>query len=254
MNFIKNLILAISFIVTIEIFWDCTTTTTNSTNNPDKPESVLSDNIDPRDSFEYNTASYSLKDLKYVGECILSNRLSNDTLTIELLSELRYYTKSHLEFFFNNDTLNITRIPETRDTVIYNKGKNRYDTVVIVDIRCNIEIGSLNPNYKLETFRFYKRKSKPTTIYVNGKLYKNCPTKDIEFKTYNGKIANRINKNGFKDGLWLQFHENGKIKEVKYYENGMFLKGKTFDINGKDLHYVSESSGRIETLQIDSLI
>jgi antitoxin component YwqK of YwqJK toxin-antitoxin module len=185
----------------------------------------------------------------------LSNSLSGDTLTIELLSQnVQYAKKPHLEFVFNKDTLNITRTPESRqkDTIIYNKEKNKYDTLHFVEMS-RMEIRELDPKYKLETFRFYKQRKKPTTIYVNGKLYKNCPTKDIEFKTYKGKIINRINKDGVKDGVWLQFHENGKIKEEKYYDNGRFLNGKTFDSNGKDLHYVSESSGGIVTLQMDSL-
>ncbi len=249
LNLIKEL--TILLVGTIGIFLSCSTAAKDSKN---QSESISPVNINTTDSFDYNSASYNLKNFKYVGECILSNRFSNDTLTIELLSEnIQYLKKPHLEFVFNNDTLNITRIPEPRDTVIYNKEKNRYDTLDIVDIKCNVEIGGLNPNYKLETFRFYKRKIKPTTIYVNGELYKNCPTKDIEFKIYKGKIINRINKNGLKDGLWLQFHENGKIKEEKHYENGVFIKGKTFDSKGKDLHYVSESSGGIVTLQIDSL-
>lgn len=252
LNMMKKLILTILVIVTVGIFLNCSTATTNST---DGQESTSLVNINATDSFDYNSAPYSLKNFDYVGECILNNFLSGDTLTIELLSQnVQYAKKPYLEFAFNNDTLNITRIPEPRDTVIYNKEKNRYDTLGIVDIKCNVEIGGLNLNYKLETFRFYKCKIKPTTIYVNGELYKNCPTKDIEFKTYKGKIINRINKDGFKDGVWLQFYDNGKINEEKYYDNGKFLNGKTFDRNGKDLHYVNESSGGIVTLQIDSLI
>lgn len=190
-----------------------------------------------------------------MGECILRNFLSGDTLTIELLSKnVQYANKPHLEFAFNKDTLNITRIPESRqkDTIIYNKEKNKYDTLHFVEMS-SMEIKELDPKYKLETFRFYKQRKKPTTIYLNGKMYANCPTKDIAHKTYNGKVINRINKDGFKDGVWLQFHENGRIREEKHYDNGVFVGGKTFDQNGKDLHYVNESSGSIHYFQTDSL-
>ena len=252
LNLMKKLILTILFFATIGFFLNCSTATTNSTN---KQEAISPVNTNSTDSIDYNSVSYSLKNFDYVGECILSNYLSNDTLTIELLSENVHYSKKpHLEFVFNKDTLNITRTVETKekDTIIFNKEKNKYDTLHLVEMS-NMEIRQLDPKYNLVTFRFYKQRKMPTTIYVNGKLYKNCPTKDIEFKTYNGKIVNRINKDGFKDGVWLQFHENGKIKEEKYYDNGRFLNGKTFDGNGKDLHYVSESSGGIVTLQMDSL-
>lgn len=247
----KKMILTILFVLTIGVFYNCSTTTTNSTN---KKESISPVNINSTDSLDYNSASYSLKNFDYVGECVLSNTLLSDTLTIELLTQnIQYAEKPHLEFVFNKDTLNITRGAEIRqkDTIIYNKEKNRYDTLHFIEMS-RMEIRELDPKYKLETFRFYKHRKKPTTIYVNGKLCKNCSTKDIEFKIYKGKIVNRINKDGYKDGVWLQFHENGKIKVKKYYEKGVFLGGKTFDMNGKDLHYVSESSGGIEYSQTDS--
>lgn len=238
--------------VTIGVFFSCSSTTSKS---PNKHESITIVNIDSTDSIYYNSVFYILKNFDYVGECILSNSLSNDTLTIELLSEnIQFSKKPHLEFVFKNDTLSIIRRPESRqkDSIIYNKDKNRYDTLHFVEMD-RMEIRGLDPKYKLETFIFYKQRKCPTTIYVNGELYKNCPTKDIEYKTYNGKIINRINKDGFKDGIWLQFHETGKICEEKYYDKGRFIRGKTFDRNGKDLHYVSESSGGIMTIQIDSL-
>ena len=117
----------------------------------------------------------------------------------------------------------------------------------------SIYVDELAPKGKIETFRFKGFKKCPSTIYLNGIYYKKCPTEDIESKTYNGNIINRINKNGFKEGVWLQFYETGELREKKYYENGKLLNGKTFDRNGKDLHYISESSGSITSLQIDSL-
>jgi len=251
-NCMKELILTIFFMATIGFFLSCSSTTSKSSIKIDSIDPV---NINSIKSIDYNSVPYSLKNFDYVGECILSNSLSNDTLTIELLSQnIQLSKKPYLEFIFKNDTLSIIRRPESRqkNTIIYNKEKNRYDTLHFVEMD-RMEIRELDPKYKLETFIFYKQRKCPTTIYVNEKLYKNCPTKDVEYKTYNGKIINRINKNGFKDGIWLQFHETGKVSEEKYYDNGRFIRGNTFDRAGKNLHYVSESSSGIVSLQIDSL-
>lgn len=187
---------------------------------------------------DYDSKSYSLKKIEYVRECVLSNHLSKDTLTIELLSRnMQFSQKPDLDFIVKNDTLNITVKPKIRQKKMLS----------------SIYVDELAPKGKIETFRFKGFKKCPATIYLNGIYYKKCPTEDIESKIYNGNIINKINKNGFKEGAWLQFYETGELREKKYYENGRLLNGKTFDRNGKDLHYISESSGSITSLQTDSL-
>lgn len=238
------------FFILIVLYLSCLTATSQSTKKNDLMKTNSLKLID------YNTAPYSLKNFDYVRECVLNKYLSHDTLTIELLSSnMQYSQKPEINFFLKNEILNINILPKTIQTEkkVYNKTKKRYETVHVTEMVSSIYIDGLGPKAKKETFMFKGFKKCPTTILLNGMYYKECPTEDIESKTYKGSIINRINKDGFKDGVWLQFYETGELKEKKYYENGSFINGKTFDINGKDLHYVSESSGSITSIKIDSL-
>jgi len=237
-------------IISLGLCLSCST----ATSKPTKNKSLTERN--PIQLIDYKSTSYSLKNFEYVRECVLSKKLSHDTLTIELLSENYQYSNPEVKFILKSDTLDITvqvKTVQRKDTVIYNKKKKKYETMHTIEMQGDIHVDMLVPKGKIETFRFKGLKNFPTTIYVNGIYYKNCPTKDIAYKTYKGKVVNRINKDGFKDGVWLQFHENGRIREEKHYDNGAFVGGKTFDQNGKDLHYVSESSGSIQYFQTDSL-
>lgn len=232
------------------LYLSCSTVTSHSTKVNDLA------GHDSIQLIDYNSTSYSVKNFEYVRECILSNHLSNDTLTIELLSENYQYSNPEISFYLKNDTLNLTvriKTIQKKDTLIYNKKENKYETMHSMEMQGSIHVDMLAPKGKKETFRFKGFKKCPTTIYLNGMSYKKCPTEDIESKKYNGNIINRINKDGFKDGIWFQFYETGEIREKKYYENGRLTNGKTYDKNGKDLHYISESSGSIVSVQIDSL-
>ena len=237
------------FFILIVLYLSCLTATSQSTKKNDLMKTNSLKLID------YNTAPYSLKNFDYVRECVLNKKLSHDTLTIELLSSnTQYSEKPEISFLLKNEILNINILPKTTQTEkkVYNKIKKRYETVYEV-MSGSFHIDGLGPKAKKETFRFKGFKKCPTTILLNGMYYKECPTEDIESKTYKGSIINRINKDGFKEGVWLQFYETGELREKKYYENGTFISGKTFDKSGKDLHYVSESSGGITSMKIDSL-
>jgi len=246
----KSLTIIISFFI-IGLYFSCSKATTHSIKEKKIKE------LNSIQLIDYNSASYGLKKFEYVRECILNNHLSNDTLTLELLSEnMQFSQKPEIKFILHNDTLNITvqvKTVQKKDTKIYNKKEKKYETMHTFEMQGDIHVDMLAPKGKIETFRFKGFKKCPTTIYLNGIYYKKFQTKDIESKTYNGNIINRINMNGFKDGVWLEFYETGELREKKYYENGSLINGKTFDKNGKDLHYVSESSGSIVSFQTDSL-
>ena len=246
---LKQVKTIISFIF-LGLYLSCSTAISHSTKKNDLIEH------DSIQLIDYKSTSYSLKKFEYVRECVLSNHLSNDTLTIELLSENYQYSNPQISFILLNDTLNITvqlKTVQRKDTLVYNKKEKKYETMHTMEMQGSIHVDALAPKGKKETFRFKGFKKCPTTIYLNGMYYKKSPNEDIESKTYNGNRINRINKDGFKEGVWLQFYETGELREKKNYENGNFINGKTFDKNGKDLHYVSESSGSIISFQTDSL-
>ena len=112
----------------------------------------------------------------------------------------------------------------------------------------------LGPKAKREVFRIKEFTRIPVRIYLNDNLYPNCPVKDISFRNYKGIVINRINANGKKDGLWITFYDTGEVFERKQFKNGAFEGGKTYDKNGKDLHYVGELEGGVGSVQIDSLM
>ena len=41
-----------------------------------------------------------------------------------------------------------------------------------------------------------------------------------------------LHYHGVRQGLWLEFHDSGTIKEKIYYENGWFLEGYSYDTKG----------------------
>jgi len=234
------------------LYFSCSTAASHSTKKNELTK------YNSKQLIDYKSTSYCLKNFEHVRECILNNHLSNDTLTLELLSEnMQFSKKPEIKFILHNDTLNITiqvKTIQKKDTIIYNKKEKKYETMHSFEMQGDIHVDMLAPKGKIETFRFKGFKKCPTTIYINGIYYKKFQTKDIESKTYKGNIINRINMNGYKDGVWLEFYETGELRERKYYENGRFFHGNTFDRNGKDLHYVTESSGSIATyIKTDSL-
>jgi len=206
---------------------------------------------------DYNFYPDHSKNIDKVGECVLAKALSGDTLRLEVLSRnMLYSVNPKFKFTYLKGILRIDAVlPVTRlkDTVYYDKVQKKRITMHRERMDYSISVSGLGPKAKREVFRFKGFHSCPATIYLNNTLYPNCPQKDIEYRVYKGQIINRMNANGYKQGLWITFYETGEIHEKKQYNNGILLSGKTFDKNGKDLHYVSESEGGIVSVQVDSL-
>jgi antitoxin component YwqK of YwqJK toxin-antitoxin module len=68
-----------------------------------------------------------------------------------------------------------------------------------------------------------------------------------EFDIYQGDTINMINKNGRKDGTWIDFYNTGEIQKRKKYKNGIFQEGYMFDKNGKVTHVIFEEGTEIST-------
>lgn len=198
------------------------------------------------------------KNFERVGECVLTNHLSADTLTIELLSKNLICTaKDSFEYSYRNNTLSIITIrPYTHkaDKIVFNPETNKKEIVHTVEMNFSLSLDPMHSKSKRQLFKFKGFKKCPTTISMDQRTYKKCPLHDIEYLLYKGDTINRINKDGYKEGVWLQFYETDELKERKYYDNGRFVDGKTYDKNGKDLHYIGEFSGGAASMRYDSLI
>lgn len=206
---------------------------------------------------EYKSEPDHSKNIDKTGPCVLKKELKGDVLTVELLSRnMQYSVTPNYTMTYKKGVLRITPVlPETRlpDTVYYDKKLRK--KVILHSLRMDYSVYSdlMGPKAKREVFRFKGFKSCPQSIYLNTIFYPACPGKDIEFRIYKGDTINRINGNGYKQGLWITFYDTGEVHERKRYVNGAFQGGKTFDKAGKDLHYVSESEGGISSFQVDSL-
>ena len=196
------------------------------------------------------------KNYDKVGNCVLKKTLSNNILTVELLSQNMQSSKApEYKCTYLNGVLKITTVwPESRgkDTVYYDKVQKKKVIMHTYTLVSDMHFDGLGPKAKREVFRLKGFKHVPVRICLNSTLYPNCPVKDISYKIYKGIVINRINADGFKDGLWITFYDTGEINEKKHYKNNVFLDGKTYDKNGRDLHYVSESAGGIISVQMDS--
>lgn len=216
---------------------------------------LLSQNVQ---LIDYTSFPDHSRNIDKVGKCVLSKELKGDILTVELFSSnMQYSVKPKFEFTYRNGILRITPVlpmTQLKDTVYYDKVQKKKVTMHTTRMDYSIHFDGLGPKAKREVFRFKGFKRCPKLIYLNNDLYPNCPGKEIEYRIYKGDTINRINANGYKQGLWISFYDSGEIHEKKQYNNGSFQGGKTFDKKGKDLHYVSESAGGITSLQFDSVI
>ena len=206
---------------------------------------------------EYTTSPDHSNDIDKVGQCVLKNELKGDILTVELLSRnMQYSVTPKFTTTYKKGILRITPVLPTtklKDTVYYDKVKKKNITMHGLRMDYSVYIDGLGPKAKREVFRLKGFKSCPKSIFMNDEYYPNCPEKDVEYMIYQGYTINRINANGYKQGLWITFYDTGEIHERKQYVNGSLEGGKTYDKNGKDLHYIGEFEHGIGSMRIDSI-
>ena len=62
----------------------------------------------------------------------------------------------------------------------------------------------------------------------------------MPYLIYKGDKINVINKNGYKEGRWIEFYDTGEILKIKNYQNGRFINGHLYDKTGKTTHIIDE--------------
>lgn len=195
------------------------------------------------------------KDCRTIGNCISSKYIKNGTLnvTIFINNKYRVLDSDGYSFDFKKGILSINTYNkderELKDTII--NGVKMHRGMVSVAFKQPARGGYDTQRYE---FKFTGFVEVPKVIQFNHEKLYDCPMKPIKFEIYKKDTINVLNSNGKKHGLWLQFFATGEIQEKKYYDNGSFVSGKTFDRNGKDLHYIGEFSNGIGSLRIDTLI
>jgi hypothetical protein len=196
------------------------------------------------------------KDCRIIGDCFAQKYMKNDTLylTIYFNNNCRDLTKYRDTLKFNNNTLNLIHADTNRTTVSFrfNKTLNKIDTFYHMRLTPHSPcIGGYDiqkGQYKIIGF-----KNIPNYLKLDYKNLCDCPNKPFKFDLYNNDTINMIDANGKRQGLWMTFFNSGKVHEKKYFDNGIFKGGKTFDENGNDLYYVSHSDGDIQYMIIDTI-
>jgi antitoxin component YwqK of YwqJK toxin-antitoxin module len=143
-------------------------------------------------------------------------------------------------FTYINDSLILSyNPPETiTDTIIFNNETKNYEKVKYYKSSTFYAITDMDPSCRSFSIKFSGFQSIPKFIIYNGKTLNNCPTKNLDFKIYNGDTINIIDRYGFQHGIWLEFYDSGQIMTKKIYKHGEFIEGFQYDRGGKIINKI----------------
>jgi len=193
-----------------------------------------------------------------VCNCYDSIDLDNDILTIKFYSKItnEYNPPLMLKPQFVGDSLFFDHQVDTRfikDSVFYDTIKHKFDTLYIFP-RQSVNLIPDKYSCRKITIKLSGIDSILKYIEYDKLTIFQCPKSNISFDIFKSDTINVINSFGQKHGLWINFYETGEIKEKIYYGNGRFLKGKTYDKEGNDLHYFYQSNKGYSIMTIDTVI
>ncbi len=217
---------------------------------------IYFDSIDAQEYQLIDSKHFSdnTKDCRKIGNCVSEKFIKNDTLYIVTYFDNNCRDLNAYEdtFSYYNDTIsmNLNDTSKIQYSTFFNHSKNKIDTIItyriVVEHQCVGGYDTQRNQYKLLGF-----KNIPKVVQLNHETLCNCATKPIKFEIFKNDTINRINSNGHRDGLWITFFDSGQIHEEKYFDNGTLQDGKTFDINGNDLHYFSDFDGGNAMIHFD---
>jgi antitoxin component YwqK of YwqJK toxin-antitoxin module len=189
------------------------------------------------------------KDFKMIPYCFEKNEIIDDTLIVQFYTQNLTYPDNDRKdtFSFDNGVLKFS------DAYIYD---DIVDSIVTIDketgegtvsyiyttghVSVNFDYGSWQSSQK-RTYKFVGFKEVPSVIQFWGDTLCECPTKPIKFEIYKNDTINILNENGRKDGVWLEFYDNGIIKKRQEFNNGENLGGYLYDKTGKATHQIHAS-------------
>ena len=206
---------------------------------------------------ESNHISDDSKDCRKIGNCLGNRYLKDDSLhvTIYTDNQFRDLNAYRDSFTIDHDTLslNLNDTNAIRYTYVFNKEKNKIDTLtwVVMTIWNRMDDGydTRRNEYILTGFT-----SIPKAFQFNHANVCNCPTLPLKFDILNKDTINMINANGLKQGVWIIFFDTGEIEEKKYFDKGLFTGGQMFDKKGNDLHAIYQSENMTLIMTKDTLI
>ncbi len=145
---------------------------------------------------EFNKYKNSYKDCSIIPTCIDYLFLKNDTLQIAFTTrESRYNAEPELSYNLKRDTVEINYYPPivSRDTIIYNKEKKKFEEVKYIEAIQVPVILSRDKGCQTFLFKFKGVQKIPEYLLYNGGLLTSCPNTNIEYDLFIGDTINIIN-------------------------------------------------------------
>jgi hypothetical protein len=174
----------------------------------------------PFELLKFERSESYKKDCSLIKNCIESIVLNNQTLILSLYTWKPVNSiERRLEYRMTNDTFSIDYLQSNKNEAIVYMESNK---------KCEV----LN-------FEFKGFTKVPNCISYNSDVLSTCPIDYLSYNIYKGDTINIINRNGYKDGKWIDFYESG-VTKIKEYNNGRFIKGYLYDKSGKITHVVSD--------------
>jgi hypothetical protein len=160
------------------------------------------------------------KDCNLINNCIESVDLINQSLVFSIYTKkpARDIERS-LTYRKNNDTLIVN---------YYQSNSNEAVLYLATNKKCEVLI-----------FEFKGFSSVPACIIYNQEVSSLCPVTYLSYSIDKDDTINIVNKNGYKEGKWIDFYKTGEILKIKEYKNGQFIKGNLYDKAGNITHIVS---------------
>ena len=189
------------------------------------------------------------KDFKMIPYCFDKNEIIDDTLIVQFYTQNMTYPNNDRKdaFSFDNGVLKFS------DAYIYD---DVVDSIVTIDketgertvsyigrasaVSFTMDMGRLQ-SYQKRIYKLVGFKEVPSVIQFWGDTLCECPTQPIKFEIYKNDTINILNENGRKDGVWLEFYNNGNIKKRQEFNNGENLGGYLYDRTGKATHRIQAS-------------
>ena len=134
------------------------------------------------------------------------------------------------------DTLHFYRgdKPDKVDTIIaFNEQTKKIDTTFIAYF-------SFNPGPShcmgILTYKVIGLKEKPAYLKFNSYKLDKCKNKE-SFLLHDHDTINYTDKYGLKQGLWIEYFENGNLRVKDFYKNSILQRGYEFDKNGDTIKW-----------------
>ena len=197
----------------------------------------------------------SSKDFAMMPYCFDRNEIINDTLIVQFYTQnLIYPDNDRIDAFnFDNGVLTFSDVLINGGIIdsivtIDKKTKKRIVSYIYTSghVQDNTELCCAVQPSKKRTYKLVGFTEAPSIIQFWSDTLCKCPTKPIKFEIYKNDTINLLNENGLKDGVWLEFYDNGIVKEMRKYNNGKNLGGYFYNETGKAIWQINEglNSGR----------